>query len=177
MTPARDTGPAIPSLQNGKRVEHKPPVSMSVHASEPASFSAKLKPMSNPDSPINSPHFLKRTGPGVPEMMHPPVKATKPMKTPNNLNGGRIDINTMEFDNTPYPGRVTKTEGKYVKLFASWKVGQRLKCAPENVPTVSNMARDWIKKTGKTGVVIRSCVDLGDGWGGVWLLKDEDVEP
>ena len=55
------------SLQNGKRVDHKPPVSMSVHAGRPASTGSDLKPAANPDSPINNARFCRRTG--APEMM------------------------------------------------------------------------------------------------------------
>ena len=59
------------SLQNGKRVDHKPPVSMSVHAGRPASTGSDLKPAANPDSPINNARFCRRTG--APEMMSRPI--------------------------------------------------------------------------------------------------------
>lgn len=60
------------SLQNGKRVDHKPPASMSVHAGRPASTGSDLKPAANPDGPINNARFCRRTG--EPEMMHPKQK-------------------------------------------------------------------------------------------------------
>jgi hypothetical protein len=60
------------SLQNGKRVDHKPPVSMSVHAGRPASTGSDLKPTANPDSPINSARFCRKEG--APEMMQPKQK-------------------------------------------------------------------------------------------------------
>ena len=67
------------SLQNGKRVDHKPPVSMSVHAGRPASTGSDLKPAANPDSPIKNARLCRRTG--EPEMMTNPNTHKTPHQT------------------------------------------------------------------------------------------------
>ena len=76
------------SLQNGKRVDHKPPVSMSVHAGRPASTGSDLKPTSNPDSPINNARFCRRTG--EPEMMQPKQKTPAEIAAEKNNDVWRV---------------------------------------------------------------------------------------
>jgi hypothetical protein len=66
------------SLQNGKRVDHKPPASMSVHAERPASTGSDLKPAANPDSPINSARICRKEG--APGMMTKPATEKTPHK-------------------------------------------------------------------------------------------------
>lgn len=76
------------SLQNGKRVDHKPPASMSVHAGRPASTGSDLKPAANPDSHINNARFCRRTG--EPEMMQPKQKTPAEIAADKNYDVLRV---------------------------------------------------------------------------------------
>ena len=79
-----------PSLQNGKQVEHRTPVSMSVHAGRPASTGSDLKPPSNADSPINNARFCRRTG--APEMMSRPTENPSPRQVADSKNADVLRV-------------------------------------------------------------------------------------
>lgn len=68
-------------------------------------------------------------------MTRPRRKATAPAQY--------ADIDTMVITDDPVTSRTATGGDKYSTLFASMKLGQSIKCKPEDAPKVGNALRKW----------------------------------
>lgn len=83
----------------------------------------------------------------------------------------RIDVAHLKVCNDPIPS-TRMVPNKYATLFAALKVGQAIKCKPQETSSITAALRKWLKDGGFMGTV--QCLrDYGDGMGRVWLVKKE----
>lgn len=85
---------------------------------------------------------------------------------------GALDI----VDDEP-PTDATPPGGKYVHLFATMKVGQAIRCEPDDVPRVAAALREWLRRNSLRETLRASEVTHhkaalpGTPAGRVWLLE------
>mgnify|MGYP000435061616 CR=1 FL=1 len=77
-------------------------------------------------------------------------------------------------DDKPVITRVP-TGNKYLALFESMKIGQAIKCKPEETMTVAQAMRKWILETKDvTKLRVKAVAKYPvDGMGRVWLVQNE----
>lgn len=80
----------------------------------------------------------------------------------------RIDIDTLTIEDVPPPAS-RKVANKYDLFFAKLKVGQCVKCTPDQVGPIGNSMRSWLKRHKKPGSVMAARV-CDDGFGRVWWI-------
>lgn len=83
-----------------------------------------------------------------------------------------LDVATLVITNDVLPiGRVKNTQNKYGEVFSALKVGQCIKCQPEDVSKLAHALNTWLERHGKTNAV-RSCKHYdSDQLGRIWLLE------
>jgi hypothetical protein len=83
------------------------------------------------------------------------------------------DIGAMQITNDPITPSTKVGGDKYSPLFSKMKLGQSIKCLPDDAPKVANAMRKWVKEQG-TGAIVRAVRRYpADGLGRVWMLKPE----
>ena len=82
-----------------------------------------------------------------------------------------IDPEALVVCDDPMPsGRAAPD--KYAAVFDQLKLGQCVKCKPEQVSLISGAMRKWAKQRGKACIVRMTARYPKDGQGRVWLLAD-----
>lgn len=95
-------------------------------------------------------------------MTRPRGKATVPAQY--------ADIDTMVITDDPVSSRTATGGDKYSMLFGSMKLGQSIKCKPEDAPKVAGAMRKWVKDH-RPGAMVRAVRRYPkDNMGRVWLL-------
>ncbi|MFG5778241.1 hypothetical protein ACFIQF_14325 [Comamonas sp. J-3] len=87
----------------------------------------------------------------------------------------QIDPDLLEIGNDPFTGKRAPPEGKYDALFRRLRVGQCIRCEPQEAGPLSNALRQWIqsrKRDDELEVRVQSRYHT-DGRGRVWLLAKE----
>ena len=79
-----------------------------------------------------------------------------------------VDADSLTITNDPLPKR-RASPNKYSVIFDKLKIGQCVKCEPNEAAKVAHALTVWLKKIGKTGRVKSTC-RYDDGKGRVWLL-------
>lgn len=82
------------------------------------------------------------------------------------------DPSTLKICSDPLPQGRSSPGFKYAALFLSMKVGQCVKCQPDEVGRIAGALKKWIELQGGRGMV-RTIKDYGDGLGRVWWLEGE----
>ncbi len=87
---------------------------------------------------------------------------------------GSIDPTALSFTDEPYRGRIRQDTSKYAEIFSQAQPQQALAlsardCGPHRI-AVQEVAR---KERDKEPVV-RSVENYGDGFGGVWWIKEAE---
>lgn len=102
-----------------------------------------------------------------------PTKTTKMPKKPITR---RIDPSELEIASDPLPS-VRLVTNKYWPIFGKMKVGQNVRCKPDEVQPVSQALRKYIEmhKVAHKGKPVRviSQSNAPDGIGRVWLAEGE----
>ena len=75
----------------------------------------------------------------------------------------------FEIDSTPFPVK-RLISSKYDATFAELHPGQCVKTEPENVQKVAGAMKNWIRKKGRTDVVVRIVGKMDDGFGRVYMM-------
>lgn len=102
-----------------------------------------------------------------------PVQPKKPRAKPVKLV--KVDPSALQItDDKPVITRLP-TGNKYHELFESMKIGQSLKCKPEETMTVAQAMRKWILETKDiTKLKVKAVAKYPeDGMGRVWLMPKE----
>ena len=84
------------------------------------------------------------------------------------------DPDTLEICNDPLPAHRASPGNKYAAILLVLKIGQAIKCKPEEVGRVSGAMRKHIDAH-KIKATVRSSKNYGDGKGRVWMLAIEDA--
>lgn len=84
------------------------------------------------------------------------------------------DPATLTICNDPLPAGRASPEPKYAAKFRELKIGQALKCKPEEVGRIAGALKKWVSEQPGGGMV-RSIKNYGDGMGRVWWLKGAPV--
>lgn len=103
--------------------------------------------------------------PALQPIAHQPTTTT-PMK---HAKVDHVDTSKIEICSDPLPESRALPGSKYEAVFKGLKMGQSLKCQPDDVGKVSAALRKWIELNHLQGNV-RSMKDYGDGMGRVWML-------
>lgn len=119
-------------------------------------------------------------------MSRPPKATTlaETIKTPRHFDANRpfgatpmtkqaaklTDPSTLTICNDALPVGRASPGFKYAPLFSAMKVGQCVKCQPDEVGRIAGALKKWIEMQGGRGMV-RSSKDYGDGQGRVWWLE------
>lgn len=80
-----------------------------------------------------------------------------------------LDIDKLTICNDPLPVHRARPGGKYDELLKNIKVGQCIKCAPDDIGTISSALRKWIDQH-NIKATTRSMKNYGDGMGRVWMV-------
>ena len=80
-----------------------------------------------------------------------------------------VDVSEIKIETTPIPTK-RRFNNKYDALFDQMKMGQNLRCKPEDVECVSQAMRKFIRQT-KIEAHVISEKQAKDGYGRVWLVK------
>lgn len=95
-----------------------------------------------------------------------PAKPPKPAVTREY-----IDPDALVVCDDPMPsGRAAPD--KYAAVFDQLKLGQCVKCKPDQVSLISGAMRKWAKQRSKPCIVRATARYPSDGQGRVWLLAD-----
>lgn len=105
--------------------------------------------------------------PALEPVAHPPL--TGATMKPKNAKVDHVDTSKIEICSDPLPESRALPGSKYEAVFKGLKMGQSLKCQPDDVGKVSAALRKWIELNHLQGNV-RSMKDYGDGMGRVWML-------
>lgn len=86
-----------------------------------------------------------------------------------------VQVEGLEITNDPLPEKRIAAHKKYDELFASLKVGNALKCKPEEVTALARALRNWVEIQGKKDVLsVKQVMHYHtDKMGRVWLLNKE----
>lgn len=139
-----------------------------------------------PDEPIAPKPAARRNGvepppwPPTGSKAAEPPQAERPPKPGRKVRGPAAgvshytDVQGMQIVNDPIIGRSVGGGDKYGPLFAKIKIGQAIKCQPEDTPKVANAMRKW-RDDNKVRAVVQSVRRYpADGLGRVWLLPAKD---
>lgn len=86
-----------------------------------------------------------------------------------NPKAKTLDADTLTICNDPLPASRARPGGKYDELLKNMKVGQCIKCAPDDIGTISSALRKWIDQH-NIKATTRSMKNYGDGMGRVWMI-------
>lgn len=87
---------------------------------------------------------------------------------------GTISVDDLSITNEPYRGRVTSIKSKYEAFFLQMQPGQRLKCKKGTAARIGSQYKKWLtSRHGVKAPLVRCVEDYGDGFGGVWWIKEE----
>lgn len=104
-----------------------------------------------------------------------PTRTTKMPKKPTTSTR-RVDPATLEIADDPLPS-VRLITNKYWPIFGKMKVGQNIRCRPDEVQPVANALRKFVEmhKIAHKGNPARviSQYNAPDGIGRVWLAEGE----
>jgi len=81
-----------------------------------------------------------------------------------------LDVEQLVICDDPLPASRASPINKYVPLFSSMKVGQAIKCKPEEVARVGHAMRKWIKENDLPYIYRLQARYHSDGMGRLWLL-------
>lgn len=95
---------------------------------------------------------------GAAPMIKQPVKPTDP--------------NTLVICNDPIPTHRASPGNKYTETLKAMKMGQCIKCKPEEVGRVQGAMRKYVE-VNKINATVRTMKDFGDGMGRVWMMAVE----
>lgn len=82
-----------------------------------------------------------------------------------------LDVEQLVVCDDPLPASRASPINKYVPLFSSMKVGQAIKCKPEEVARVGHAMRKWIAENKLPYIFRLQARYHADGLGRVWLLE------
>lgn len=83
------------------------------------------------------------------------------------------DIAALQITDDPITPATKIGGDKYSHLFSKMKLGQSIKCRPDDAPKVAGAMRKWVKEQG-TGAIVRAVSKYpADGLGRVWMLKPD----
>lgn len=81
-----------------------------------------------------------------------------------------LDVEQLVICDDPLPASRASPINKYVPLFSSMKVGQAIKCKPEEVARVGHAMRKWILENKLPYIYRLQSRYHADGMGRCWLL-------
>lgn len=61
-------------------------------------------------------------------------------------------------------------EYKHEQTFRAMRLGQGIKCAPNEVSSIASAMRRFIERTG-VNAYVKTAPDYGDGMGRVWMME------
>lgn len=82
-----------------------------------------------------------------------------------------LDVEQLVICDDPLPASRASPINKYVPLFSSMKVGQAIKCKPEEVARVGHAMRKWILENKLPYIYRLQSRYHSDGMGRLWLLQ------
>lgn len=103
-------------------------------------------------------HFDANRPFGKVQMIKTPVKPTDP--------------STLTICNDPLPVHRASCGNKYTPILQALKLGQCIKCKPEEIGRVQGAMRKYVELH-KINATVRTIKDYGDGMGRVWMLAVE----
>lgn len=79
----------------------------------------------------------------------------------------------LEITDDDFPEKRSTIVSKYTSTFEKMKPGQRVKCPPDDVATVQNAMRKWLRNSKYAQTCVVRCMTRhpDDGMGGVWMLQ------
>ena len=87
---------------------------------------------------------------------------------------GSIDPTALSFTDEPYRGRIRQDTSKYAEIFSQAKPNKRLRCPRGTAARIASQFKKWLEKSGTKEPVVRSVENYGDGFGGVWWIKEAE---
>jgi hypothetical protein len=88
--------------------------------------------------------------------------------------GNVVDVDALSITSDPVPVLRVRGVGKYDALFSKMRLGQSVKCQPENAPTIAQALTKWAARH-HDGARVRYTKRYADGAGRVWLLPPADA--
>ena len=82
------------------------------------------------------------------------------------------DPSTLTICNDPIPSHRASPGNKYEAVLKTMKIGQCIKCLPEEVGRIQGAMRKYIELH-KINATVRTIKNYGDGFGRVWMLAVE----
>lgn len=107
-------------------------------------------------------HTCKTTFAGSRNPFSGAYMPTKPLRR-------HADPETLKICDDPIPGYRAKPKGKYEEVFSQLKVGQCIKCQPEETGKIAHALRTYIAAR-EISAAVKSINNYGDGMGRVWLV-------
>jgi len=81
------------------------------------------------------------------------------------------DPDTLQICSDPMPKHRASAVNKYEKTFAAMKMGQSVKCKPNETGRISGAMRNYIKAK-KLNAICKTMKTYDDGMGRVWMLEN-----
>lgn len=82
-----------------------------------------------------------------------------------------VDVASLVIVNDPIPSTRATVTAKYGELFGKMKLGQAIKCQPDEAGKIGHALNTWLKKNGKPGMAKTCRRYEADNLGRVWLVK------
>lgn len=81
-------------------------------------------------------------------------------------------------DDVQYKARIYKDDGKYARIFANTKKGQRIYCHPNKRAYIARSYKKWLEHNmGVKNPIVSVKRECEDGKAGVWWLGEKEAAP